>query len=119
MQFHFQRYVFNIFAEKLAYRCFADNVEFELRMIPWYDGKSLDAIRVVFPHGKHREGVEVGRKIAEKGYTLMPLQVYVRGSYAKVEVGLAKGKKLYDKRADIAKKDQRREAEREFKLQLK
>ncbi len=58
-------------------------------------------------------------KIAEKGYTLMPLQVYFRGSYAKVEVGLAKGKKLYDKRADIAKKDQRREAEREFKLQLK
>ncbi len=55
-------------------------------------------------------------KIAEKGYTLVPLQVYFSGSYAKVEIGLAKGKKLYDKRQDIAKKDARREAEREFKV---
>lgn len=51
-----------------------------------------------------------------KGYTLVPLQVYFRGSLAKVEVGLAKGKKLYDKRQDIAKKDQRREVEKEFKV---
>ena len=50
-------------------------------------------------------------KIAEKGYTLVPLQVYFRGSLVKVEIGLAKGKKLYDKRQDIAKKDQKREAE--------
>lgn len=55
-------------------------------------------------------------KIAEKGYTLVPLQVYFKGSLAKVEIGLAKGKKLYDKRQDIAKKDQRREAEKEFKV---
>ncbi len=55
-------------------------------------------------------------KIAEKGYTLVPLQVYFRGSLAKVEIGLARGKKLYDKRQDIAKKDQRREAEKEFKV---
>ena len=55
-------------------------------------------------------------KIAEKGYTLVPLQVYFRGSLVKVELGLAKGKKLYDKRQDIAKKDQRREAEKEFKV---
>ncbi|MBR4139937.1 MAG: SsrA-binding protein SmpB [Lachnospiraceae bacterium] len=55
-------------------------------------------------------------KIAEKGYTLVPLQVYFRGSLVKVEIGLAKGKKLYDKRQDIAKKDQKREAEREFKI---
>ena len=55
-------------------------------------------------------------KIAEKGYTLVPLQVYFRGSLVKVELGLAKGKKLYDKRQDIAKKDQKREAEREFKI---
>ena len=54
-------------------------------------------------------------KIAEKGYTLVPLQVYFKDDKAKVEVGLARGKKLYDKRQDIAKKDQRREAEREFK----
>ena len=52
----------------------------------------------------------------EKGCTLMPLKVYFKGSLVKVEVGLCRGKKLYDKRQDIAKKDQRREAEKEFKV---
>ena len=46
----------------------------------------------------------------------MPLKVYFKGSLVKVEIGLANGKKLYDKREDIAKKDQRREAEKEFKI---
>ena len=55
-------------------------------------------------------------KIAEKGYTLVPVEVYFKGSLIKVEIALAKGKKLYDKRADIAKKDMRREAERDFKM---
>lgn len=55
-------------------------------------------------------------KIKEKGYTLVPLRVYFKGSLVKVEIGLARGKKLYDKRQDIAKKDQRREAEKEFKV---
>ena len=55
-------------------------------------------------------------KIAEKGYTLVPLKVYFKVSLVKVSIGLAKGKKLYDKRQDIAKKDMRREAEREFKV---
>ncbi len=55
-------------------------------------------------------------KIAEKGYTLVPLQVYFKEGKVKIEVGLARGKKLYDKRQDIAKKDQRREAEKEFKV---
>ena len=55
-------------------------------------------------------------KVAEKGYTLVPLKVYLKGSLVKVEVGLARGKKLYDKREDIAKKDQRREAEKDFKI---
>jgi SsrA-binding protein len=55
-------------------------------------------------------------RIAEKGYTIMPLRVYFKGSLAKIEIGLAKGKKLYDKRADIAKKDQVREAQKEFKI---
>ena len=59
---------------------------------------------------------KIAGRIKEKGYTLVPLQVYFRGSLAKVEIGLAKGKKLYDKRQDIAKKDMRREAEKEFKL---
>ena len=55
-------------------------------------------------------------KIAQKGYTLVPVKVYFKGSLVKVEVGLARGKKLYDKRQDIAKKDQKREAQREFKI---
>ena len=55
-------------------------------------------------------------KIKEKGYTLVPLQVYFKEGKAKVEIGLARGKKLYDKREDIAKKDQRREMERDFKV---
>ncbi len=55
-------------------------------------------------------------KVAEKGYTLVPLQVYFKEGKVKVEIGLARGKKLYDKRADIAKKDMKREAEKEFKV---
>ena len=55
-------------------------------------------------------------QLSEQGYTLMPLQVYIKEGLAKMEIGLAKGKKLYDKRQDIAKKDQRREHEREFKI---
>ena len=55
-------------------------------------------------------------KIKEKGYTLVPLKVYLKDSLVKVEIGLARGKKLYDKRADIARKDMRREAERDFKV---
>ena len=54
-------------------------------------------------------------KLKEKGLTLVPLKVYFKDSLVKVEIGLARGKKLYDKRQDIAKKDQRREAERDFK----
>ena len=55
-------------------------------------------------------------KIKEKGYTLVPVEVYFSGSLVKVEIALARGKKLYDKREDIAKKDLRRETEREFKI---
>lgn len=59
---------------------------------------------------------KIAGKMSEKGYTVVPLQVYFKGSLVKVELALAKGKKLYDKRQDIAKKDQRRESEREFKV---
>lgn len=55
-------------------------------------------------------------KIKEKGMSVVPLKVYFKGSLVKVEIGLAKGKKLYDKRDDIAKKDQQREAQRDFKV---
>ncbi len=55
-------------------------------------------------------------QLAEKGYALIPLQVYFKDGRAKLELGLAKGKKNYDKREAIAKKDQRREYERAFKI---
>ena len=55
-------------------------------------------------------------KISEQGYTIVPLELFFKDGKAKLEIGLARGKKLYDKRNDIAKKDQRREHEREFKI---
>ena len=56
---------------------------------------------------------------SEDGYTIMPLQVYFKDGYAKIEVGLAKGKKLYDKRQDLRKKYMRREVEKDFKMSLR
>ena len=73
----------------------------------------------MFIYGMHIAPYEKGNifgKIKEQGITLVPLKVYFKDSLVKVEVGLAKGKKLYDKRDDIAKKDQKREAQREFKI---
>lgn len=58
-------------------------------------------------------------RMSEQGYTVVPLQVYFKDGRAKIEIGLAKGKKLYDKRQDIAKKDQRREVERDYKEKLR
>jgi len=55
-------------------------------------------------------------KSKEKGYTLVPLEVYFSKGKVKVKIGLARGKKLHDKRQDIAKKDVRRANEREFKI---
>ncbi len=52
----------------------------------------------------------------QQGCTIIPLKVYFKGSLVKVELGLCKGKKLYDKRADIAKKDQQRQAARDYKI---
>jgi len=65
-----------------------------------------------------REIMKLSGELAQKGYTLVPLSVYLKGSLVKVEIGLARGKKLYDKRETMAKKDQRREAEKEFKVKI-
>jgi len=54
-------------------------------------------------------------KTKEKGLTLVPLKLYLKNGLVKVELGLAKGKKLYDKRQDIAERDAKREMERVFK----
>ena len=64
----------------------------------------------------HRQEIrKLASRVEQQGYTLVPLKVYLHGSLVKVEIGLAKGKKLYDKRESIAKKDQKREMEREYK----
>lgn len=59
---------------------------------------------------------KIAGAVSQDGYTLVPLQVYLKGSLVKMEIGLGRGKKLYDKRESIAKKDQRREAEKDFKV---
>ncbi len=58
-------------------------------------------------------------KIAEKGFTLIPLKIYFKNGIAKVELGLAKGKKAYDKREDMKERDARREVERALKKSLR
>ena len=67
----------------------------------------------------HREEIRrlIG-KVKEKGLTIVPLQLYFKGSLVKVEIGLAQGKKKYDKRESLAKNDQRRDFERNFKGQV-
>jgi len=54
--------------------------------------------------------------VSAAGYTIVPLKVYFTKSLVKIDIGLAKGKKLYDKRQSIAKKDQMREASKDFKI---
>ena len=68
----------------------------------------------------HKEEIRklIGR-VAEAGYTIVPVEVYFSGSRVKLKIALAKGKKIYDKRRDIAKKDMKREAERDFKIKMR
>lgn len=64
----------------------------------------------------HRKEIERLRgKMQQKGYTLIPLKIYFKGSYAKVEIGLAKGKKLYEKRDSIKEREAKRTIERVMK----
>ena len=62
-----------------------------------------------------REIMRLVGKVRQDGYALVPLSVYFRGSLVKVEIALAKGKKLYDKRDDAAKKDAKRQIDRAMK----
>lgn len=62
-----------------------------------------------------REINKLAGYIQNKGYTLIPLSIYLKGSRAKIELGVARGKKEYDKRRSIAERDARREMERSFK----
>lgn len=62
-----------------------------------------------------REILKLFGLVAQKGYTLVPLQVYLSNSRVKIEIGLCRGKKLYDKREDMARNDAKRDMERAFK----
>ena len=66
-----------------------------------------------------REIYKLAGQVQQKGYTLVPLEVYFKRGRVKVEIGLARGKKLYDKRETIKRKDERREIERDFKGSLR
>ena len=63
-----------------------------------------------------KEILKMHSKIKKDGYTIVPLEVFITKGFAKVEIGLAKGKKLHDKRDDIAKKDHQREMDRASKI---
>lgn len=61
----------------------------------------------------HRKEIERwGKAVEQKGYTIIPLRIYFKNGFAKMEIGLAKGKKLYDKRADIAERETKRRLDR-------
>ncbi len=64
-----------------------------------------------------KEILKMQSKIKKDGYTIIPLEVFIIKGFAKVEIGLAKGKKLHDKRDDLAKKDLKREMDRASKRQ--
>ena len=66
-----------------------------------------------------REILKLAGQVQAKGYTLMPLQVYFKNGRVKIEIGLARGKKLYDKRQDLRKKDMKREMERDYKVSVR
>ena len=66
-----------------------------------------------------REILKLAGQVQTKGYTLMPLQVYFKNGRVKIEIGLARGKKLYDKRQDIRKKDMKRDMERDYKVSVR
>jgi len=65
----------------------------------------------------HKEINNLSRQVLEKGFTLVPLRLYIKDSIAKVEVALAKGKKLYDKRESITRREVEREIDRAIKKQ--
>lgn len=67
----------------------------------------------------HKDEIKrIARKVEEKGYTLIPLSFYFKNGKVKVELGLCKGKKAFDKRADIRERDIQREVSREFREKL-
>ena len=91
---------------------------YNMHISPYEKGNifSKDPLRVRKLLLHNYEINKIAGKMAQKGYTIVPLQIYFKGSLVKLDIALARGKKLYDKREDIAKKDMRREAEKNFKV---
>ena len=94
---------------------------YQMHISPYEKGNifNRDPLRVRKLLMHRSEILKLEQKIKEKGYALIPVEVYFKGSRVKVKVALAKGKKLNDKRNDIAAKDQKREAQREFKQMIR
>jgi SsrA-binding protein len=68
----------------------------------------------------HRKEIDyLGATVTRKGLTLVPLKVYIKGGVAKVELGVARGKKMYDKKESIARRESAREIERSFKQKVR
>ena len=63
-----------------------------------------------------KELLKISQKVKKEGYTIVPLEMFFIQGLAKLEIALVKGKKLYDKREDLTKKDQKREMERAGKI---
>lgn len=91
---------------------------YNLHISPYEKGNifNKDPLRVKKLLLNKKEINKLTGQMAIQGYTIVPLNIYFKGSLVKVKIALAKGKKLHDKRQDIAKKDQRREAEKNFKV---
>lgn len=89
-----------------------------MSVVPWQYGSIYNPeekrVRKLLLHKK--EIKKLHEKVAQKGYTIVPLAVYLKAGYVKVEIALARGKKNYDKRESLAKKDQQRDIERNFKV---
>ena len=92
---------------------------FNMHISPYEQGNRFNhdplRVRKLLLHKK--EIMRLDGKVREKGYALVPLKIYLKAGLVKVELGLARGKKLYDKRRDIAERDSRREMERAFRNQ--
>lgn len=92
-----------------------------MNISPYEQGNifNTDPLRVKKLLMHKAEIAKLAGQIAEKTMTIMPLQVYFKNGRAKIEIGLAKGKKLYDKREDMAKRDAKRDIERALKMRNK
>lgn len=88
-----------------------------MSVVPWNFGSIYNPderrVRKLLLHKKEIQ--KLHEKVMQKGYTIVPLNIHLSKGYVKVEIALARGKKNYDKRESLAKKDQQRSIEREVK----